>query len=85
MPKSNHIGGTGLLRSRDHTNSKSVGPNFFSFIFDIMIHLPIHLVNEVRLGGPVQNRWMYSTEREMGTFKSYIRNRRFPEGCIAET
>lgn len=50
-----------------------------------MIHLPIHLVNEVRLGGPVQNRWMYSTEREMGTFKSYIRNRRFPEGCIAET
>ncbi|XP_015054911.1 uncharacterized protein LOC107001341 [Solanum pennellii] len=53
--------------------------------FDIMIHLPIHLVNEVRLGGPVQNRWLYSTEREMGTFKSYIRNRRFPEGCIAET
>ena len=50
-----------------------------------MIHLPIHLVNEVRLVGPVQNRWMYSTEREMGTFKSYIRNRRFPEGCIAET
>ena len=56
-------------------------PSFFV----IMIHLPIHLVNEVRLGGPVQNRWMYSTEREMGTFKSYIRNRRFPEGCIAET
>ncbi|WMV37972.1 hypothetical protein MTR67_031357 [Solanum verrucosum] len=52
--------------------------------FDLMIHLPIHLVNEVRLGGPVQNRWMYSTEREMGTFKSYIRNRRYPEGCIAE-
>ena len=22
--------------------------------FDIMVHLPIHLVNEVRLGGPVQ-------------------------------
>ncbi|WMV30540.1 hypothetical protein MTR67_023925 [Solanum verrucosum] len=52
---------------------------------DIMIHLPIHLANEVRLGGPVQNRWMYSTEREMGTFKSYIRNKRYPEGCIAET
>ena len=50
-----------------------------------MIHLPIHLVKEVRLGGPVQNRWMYSTVREMGIFKSYIRNRRFPEGCIAET
>ena len=53
--------------------------------FDIMIHLPIHLVNEVILGGPVQNKWKYSTEREMCTFKSYIRNMRFPEGCIAET
>ena len=49
-----------------------------------MIHLPIHLANEVRLGGPVQNRWMYSTEREIGTFKSYIRNRRYREGCIDE-
>ena len=51
---------------------------FSPSFFDIMIHLPIHLVNEVRLGGPVQYRWMYCTEREMGTFKSYIRNRHFP-------
>ena len=41
--------------------------------------------NEVRLGNPVQNRWMYSTEREMGTFKSYIQNKHYLEGCIAET
>ncbi|WMV37538.1 hypothetical protein MTR67_030923 [Solanum verrucosum] len=54
---------------------------FPPLFFDILIHL----VNEVRLGGPVQNRWMYFTEREMGTFKSYICNRRYPEGCIAET
>ncbi|WMV13399.1 hypothetical protein MTR67_006784 [Solanum verrucosum] len=58
---------------------------FLPTFFYIMIHLPIHLANEVRLRGPVQNRWMYSTEREMGTFKSYIRNRCYPEGCIAET
>ncbi|XP_016195242.1 uncharacterized protein LOC107636233 [Arachis ipaensis] len=32
--------------------------------FDIMVHLPIHLANEVRLGGPVQYRWMYPVERE---------------------
>ena len=37
--------------------------------FDTMIHLPIHLANEVRLGGSAKNRWMYSTEREVGTFK----------------
>ena len=58
---------------------------FLLSFFDIMIHLPIHLVNEVRLGGPVQNRWMYSTEREIGIFKSYIPNRLFKEGCIEET
>ncbi|XP_050887893.1 uncharacterized protein LOC127093034 [Lathyrus oleraceus] len=27
--------------------------------FDIMVHLPIHLVNEMRMGGPIQFRWMY--------------------------
>ena len=39
----------------------------------------------MRLDSPVQNPWMYSTKREMGTFKSYIRNRCLQEGCIAET
>jgi len=36
----------------------------FPPFFDIMIHLPIHLVNKVRLDGPVQNQWMYSTKRK---------------------
>lgn len=31
--------------------------------FDIMVHLTIHLVREVRLGGPVHLRWMYPFER----------------------
>lgn len=53
--------------------------------FDIMIHLPIHLANKVNLSGPIQNQWMYSTEREIGIFKSYIPNRLFKEGCIEET
>ena len=34
-------------------------PSFFGF----MTHLPIHLANEVKLGGSVQYRWMYPTER----------------------
>ncbi|WMV49176.1 hypothetical protein MTR67_042561 [Solanum verrucosum] len=33
--------------------------------FDIMIHLSVHLANEVRLGGPVQLRWMYSPEIQL--------------------
>nr|XP_025670299.1 uncharacterized protein LOC112770094 [Arachis hypogaea] len=57
-----------------------IPPSFF----DIMMHLPIHLANEVRLGGPVQFRWMYPPERYMCTLKSYVRNRSSPEGSIAE-
>ena len=36
----------------------------FSLVFfDIMIHLPIHLVGEAKLAGLVQYRWMYPIER----------------------
>jgi hypothetical protein len=31
--------------------------------FDVMVHLPIHLPHEAKLGGPVQYRWMYPIER----------------------
>lgn len=31
--------------------------------FDIMVHLTIHLVREVQIGGPVCWRWMYGFER----------------------
>ena len=31
--------------------------------FDIMVHLPIHLAEEVRIAGPVIYRWMYPVER----------------------
>ncbi|XP_022860176.1 uncharacterized protein LOC111380771 [Olea europaea var. sylvestris] len=51
--------------------------------FDIMIHLTIHLGREVRIGGPVQYRWMYPFERFMKTLKGYVRNRSRPEGYIA--
>ncbi|XP_042460417.1 uncharacterized protein LOC122043920 [Zingiber officinale] len=57
---------------------------FLPAFFDIIVHLPIHLVNEVRLGGPVQYRWMFSIERYLGKLKSYVQNRRYVEGSIAE-
>jgi hypothetical protein len=31
--------------------------------FNPMQHLILHLLTEARLGGPVQNRWCYATER----------------------
>ncbi|XP_004309893.1 PREDICTED: uncharacterized protein LOC101315112 [Fragaria vesca subsp. vesca] len=53
-------------------------------VFDVMIHLTVHLVREVELCGPVFFRWMYPFERYMKVFKRYVKNRHFPEGCIAE-
>ena len=53
--------------------------------FDIMIHLIVHLVKELRLCGPVFYRWRYAFECFNKVLKSYVRNRYFSEGCIAET
>ncbi|KAI5355029.1 hypothetical protein L3X38_007924 [Prunus dulcis] len=52
--------------------------------FDIMVHLVVHLVRQVRLCGPVYFRWMYPFERYMKVLKGYVQNRTHPEGCIAE-
>ncbi|XP_061363146.1 uncharacterized protein LOC133306783 [Gastrolobium bilobum] len=55
-------------------------PSFFT----VMVHLTCHLVQEVKLGGPVYYRWMYPIERVLGHFKSFVRNRAQPEGSISE-
>jgi hypothetical protein len=52
--------------------------------FDIMTHLPYHLVQELDLCGPVNTRWMYPVERFMKTLKGYVRNMARPEASIAE-
>lgn len=52
--------------------------------FDIMVHLPIHLTNQIKLGGPVHCRSMYFVERYLGRLKGYVRNRSRPEASIAE-
>ncbi|KNA22761.1 hypothetical protein SOVF_030240 [Spinacia oleracea] len=36
---------------------------FVPALFDIMVHLPIHLANEAKIAGPVQYRWQYRFER----------------------
>ena len=57
---------------------------FSPVFFDIMIHLPVHLAEEAKLGGPVCYRWMYPVERYLRTIKGYVRNKAHPEGSIAE-
>ena len=53
-------------------------------IFDIMMHLPVHLADEAILGGPVCYRWMYQVERYLHTLKGYVKNKAQHEGSIAE-
>ncbi|XP_073152841.1 uncharacterized protein [Henckelia pumila] len=52
--------------------------------FDVMVHLTVHLVREVRLCGPVCFRWMYPFERCMKVFKSYVGSRKHHEGFIVQ-
>jgi len=52
--------------------------------FDIMVHLIVHLVQEIKMCGPVFLRYMYPFERFMGILKKYVRNRHRPEGSIVE-
>lgn len=51
--------------------------------FDIMSHLPIHLVEELAMLGPVHSCWCYSVERYLGILTSYVRNTSKPEACMA--
>ncbi|XP_062119368.1 uncharacterized protein LOC133833127 [Humulus lupulus] len=55
-------------------------PSFFT----VMVHLCVHLPDQVLLGGPVASRWMFGTERHMGLYKKYVRNMSRPDGSIAE-
>ena len=49
-----------------------------------MIHLPVHLVREIRFCGPVHNRAQWAFERQMKTYNGYVKNAYRPEACIAE-
>nr|GEU62662.1 hypothetical protein [Tanacetum cinerariifolium] len=53
-------------------------------LFDIMIHLFIHLPLEALEGGPIFPSWMYPFKRYMKKLKGYVQNKAKPEGSIAE-
>ncbi|GJV54021.1 protein kinase, ATP binding site-containing protein [Tanacetum coccineum] len=62
-------------------NLKQIYPPAF---FDIMIHLVIHLPQEVLEGRPIPYRWIYPFERYMKKLKKYVQNKAKLEGPIAE-
>lgn len=59
---------------------KEMPPSFF----DIMSHMPNHLVEELFLCRPIHIQWMYPYERYFKTLKGYVRNLSKPEGSIAQ-
>ncbi|CAM8931992.1 unnamed protein product [Rhodiola kirilowii] len=52
--------------------------------FTIMVHLLVHLPDQILLKGSVHYSWMYPIERQLGEYKRHVRITRYPEGCIAE-
>ena len=49
-----------------------------------MQHLILHLPNEVRMGGPVQNHWCYPIKRCLKTLRKKYRNKARIEASITE-
>lgn len=52
--------------------------------FDIMVHLTVHLVEELFICGPVHRRWMYPYERYFKGLKGFVRNLAKPKGSITQ-
>jgi len=52
--------------------------------FDIIVHLTIHLVEELFICGPVYIRWMYPYERYFKGLKGFVKNLAKPKGSIAQ-
>ena len=57
---------------------------FTPSFFDIMVHLIVHLMREIRLCGPIFLQWMYPVERYMKVLKGYTKNQHRPEASIVE-
>lgn len=52
--------------------------------FDVMVHLPLHLVDQIKLGGHFNSRCMYGVERYLRELMQDVRNKGRPEGSMAE-
>ena len=52
--------------------------------FDIMFHLIVHLVREIRLFGLIFLQWMYSVERYLKVLKGYSKDQYQLEASIVE-
>ena len=52
--------------------------------FDIIVHLIVYLVREIKCCGPIFLRWMYLVKRYMKILKGYTKNLHRPKASIVE-
>jgi hypothetical protein len=52
--------------------------------FDIMPHLMMHMVDQIKQLGPVYLHQMWTYEQFMSTLSRYVHNRAYPEGSMIE-
>ena len=72
-----------LQRDRAETLVR-LGMHFPPTYFDISLHLHIHLVDQIRVLGPMYLHQMFPFERLMKVFMRYVRNRFRPEEGMVE-
>ncbi|XP_018630022.3 uncharacterized protein [Nicotiana tomentosiformis] len=73
-----------LMESNIHLIINKLAKKFPCDFFNVMEHLPVHLVREARLGGLVQCRWMYPFERTICKCKRTMKQKSKIEGSICE-
>ncbi|CAN1746087.1 hypothetical protein LINPERHAP1_LOCUS2678 [Linum perenne] len=67
-----HVEGLDTLQQRITVALCRLEMIFPPSFFTVMVHLVVHLAEEVRLGGPVYYRWMYPIERYNYQFQSSV-------------
>jgi hypothetical protein len=53
-------------------------------IFDVMVHLLVHMIEDITNLGPTFLHSMMSFKRMNGVIKGYVHNRAHPDGSIVE-
>jgi fumarate reductase subunit D len=56
---------------------------FPPWFFDMITHMIIHLVDELKICGPISAMWCYPMEIYLSVVKRYVRNRVRPKACMA--
>jgi hypothetical protein len=58
--------------------------DYFWKVFDLMPHLLVHIVHEMKYLGPMFLHQMYPFQRFMTNLKKYVRNQSCPEGWMVQ-